>query len=77
MEINNASYLKTDDNKIINEKCIKWVKKMNDCLEVCTKSTGCNITGDTHKICKINNLDSYNKLNKHFEKVAHFDYSSV
>lgn len=68
------SYLKTDDNKIINESYIRWVKKMDDCLRVCTKSTGCDIketkkdTGkDTHKICKINNLDSYNKLNKHFE----------
>jgi hypothetical protein len=41
---------------------------MSDCLEVCIKSTGCNVkNGDTHKICKINNPDSYNKLNKHFE----------
>ena len=65
---NNISYLKTDDNKIINEKRLTWVKKMGDCLEVCLKSTGCNVKqGDTHKICKLYNLDSYNKLNKHFE----------
>jgi hypothetical protein len=65
----NNNYLKADDNKIINEKSIKWVKKMSDCLEVCTKSTGCNSVkyGDTHKICKLYNPDSYNKLNKHFE----------
>jgi hypothetical protein len=63
-----VSYLRVDDNKIINETCIRWVKKMDDCLHVCTKLTGCNISnGDTHKICKINNLDSYNKLVKHFE----------
>ena len=59
-------YLKTDDEKIINEKCIKWINKINDCLYVCTKSSGCVGIIDTHKICKINNLDSYNKLNKHF-----------
>lgn len=46
---------------------------MSDCLEVCTKSTGCSringdiINGDTHRICKVNNQDSYNKLNKYFE----------
>ena len=40
-------------------------KKMDECLSVCTKSTGCYI-GDTHKICKLNNLDSYNKLNNYF-----------
>jgi hypothetical protein len=61
-------YLKTDDNKIINEKSIKWVKKMGNCLAVCTKSVGCSTeNGGTHQICKLNNLDSYNKLNKHFQ----------
>lgn len=64
----NENWCKTDNNRIINEKYIRWVKKMNECLEVCMKSTGCNINdGTTHKICKINNPDSYNKLNKHFE----------
>lgn len=69
MEDNKTSYLKTDDNKIVNEKNIRWVKKMSECLEVCTKSIGChgNDYGDTHKICKLNNLYSYNELNKHFE----------
>ena len=64
-----TTYLRADDNKIINEKMIRWVKKMDDCLEVCVKSTGCkgDGNGDTHKICKLNNLHSYNKLNKHFE----------
>lgn len=63
------TYLKADDNKILNAKCIIWVKKMDECLEVCTKSTGCSISNnrDTHRICKVYNLDSYNKLNKHFE----------
>jgi hypothetical protein len=65
---NHPIYIKTDDNKIINENHIRWVKKLSDCLEVCTKSTGCNIQhNDTHKICKYNNLISYNNLNKHFE----------
>lgn len=41
---------------------------MSECLEVCTKSTGCNIkTFDTHKICKFNNEESYNKLNRYFD----------
>ena len=66
------SYIKTDDNEIINEKCIKWVKKIDDCLNVCTKSSGCNNSkfNDTHKICKINNPESYDKLNKHFTPSA-------
>jgi hypothetical protein len=68
MENNNTFYIKTDDNKIINEKHIRWVQKMSDCLQVCMKTTGCSLENkDTHKICKLNNLDSYNKLNKYFE----------
>ena len=68
MENNKNTYFKTDNNSIINERYITWVKKMNDCLEVCVKTNGCSIrSGDTHKICKFNNPDSYNKLNKEFE----------
>ena len=59
-------FLKTDDNRIINEKCIRWVKKMSDCLEVCTRSNGCAVSKHTHTICKSNNAESFNKLNKHF-----------
>ncbi len=60
-------YIKTDDNKIIRENCIRWVKKMNDCLEVCVKMNGCDIvSGDTHKICKKNTPESYELLNKWF-----------
>ena len=62
------SYLKADDNKIINEKCIRWVKKIDQCLHVCNKSEGCDVGIGTHKICKSNNPDSYDKLNKHFEE---------
>jgi hypothetical protein len=67
MENNKISYLKTDDNRIINEKCIVWVKKMHECLEICTKQIGCYVGDGTHKICKVNNIDSYNKINKNFE----------
>ncbi len=62
-----TKYLKADDNKIINETNIIWVKKMNDCLYVCTKTTGCCSTIDAHKVCKLNSPESYAKLNTHFE----------
>ena len=67
MENNTNSYIKTDNKMIINEKCIRWVKKMDDCLELCSKLEGCQIGRDTHKICKINTPDSYYKLNVLFE----------
>jgi hypothetical protein len=66
MNHNKVSFLKTDDNKIINENCIRWVKKINDCLEICTKSDGCE-SNNTHKICKLTNFHSYNKLEQFFK----------
>jgi len=65
---NKDLYFKADDSKVINGKYITWLKKMDECLEVCTKSNGCSIeNGQTHKICKLNNPGSYDKLNKLFE----------
>ena len=66
MENNKITYIKVDDNKIINEKMIRWVTKMGDCLEICTKSDGCREKLTTHRICRLYNEEGYNKLNKHF-----------
>ena len=41
---------------------------MDECLEVCTKSDGCKGGADTHKICKLNNQNSYEKINRFFVK---------
>jgi len=65
--INANEYIKTDKNKVVNQNHIRWVKKMNDCLEVCTKPDGCFIGKDTHRICKLYTPDSYNKLNRLFD----------
>ena len=67
MDKNQVSYIKIDDNKIINETNIRWVKKMNECLEVCIRFDGCVAKVNTHEICKLNSPDSYHKLNRHFE----------
>ena len=61
--MNSSNFVKVDDNKIVNEKSIKWIKKMDECLEICTKTTGCTAKIDTHRICKSNNPSSYDKLN--------------
>ena len=65
---NNNNYIKTDDNKVINEKSIKWIKKMDECLLICTKSTGCIANkSHAHSICKVSNPTSYDFLNQFFK----------
>jgi hypothetical protein len=56
---NKDNIKKADNNKIINEKCIVWVTKMDDCFEVCTKSTDCSVSNrDTPITCKKYYLDN-------------------
>jgi len=63
------SYIKADNNIIINEKFIRWVKQIDECLHVCSLASGCSIRHyETHPICRINNPDSYNKLIEKFNK---------
>lgn len=64
-------YIKADDDVIINEKHIRWVKKINDCMEICSKQSGCSLNNngkETHKVCKINNLESFLRLDKKFNR---------
>ena len=61
-----TTYIKADNNHVINEKYIRWIKKMGDCLEVCTKTDGCVIKKDTQSVCKLYSLEGFNRLNKHF-----------
>jgi ribulose 1,5-bisphosphate carboxylase large subunit-like protein len=63
---NNKIFIKVDDEKIINMNCIRWVKKMDECLQICSKANGCTGNVDTHKVCKNTNADSYRILNRYF-----------
>jgi hypothetical protein len=63
---NIQTFIKVDDNKVVNENAIRWVKKMDECLAICAKQLGCSGDGDTHKVCKISNPESYERLNRHF-----------
>ena len=65
---NKNTYLKTDDNRILNQTSILWAKKMSECFEVCMVSKGCKVGLNTHTICKSNNPMSYNILNAHFDE---------
>lgn len=66
MNTDKVSFVKTDKNILINEMCIRWIEKMDECLEVCIKTDGCIKQFDTHKICKSHSPDSYEKLNSKF-----------
>ena len=68
MNTNSSSFLRTDNNAIIRENAILWVKKMDECLQICMKTNGCDGIKDTHNICKIKNPTSYYKLNAHFQE---------
>ena len=61
-KINFDNYIRVEGQKYINLKLIHWIKQIDECYSICTKSTGCS-DDETHKICKLNNPTSYNKIN--------------
>ena len=69
MEKEPISYISTDDGKIINERHIIWIKKMNNCLEICSKKFGCYGKSDTDSVCREFSLKSFNKLNNNFKNI--------
>ena len=54
------------EDKVISERHIRWVKKIDECLQICSKSNGCD-KYSIHDLCRYSNYDSYMKLNKLFE----------
>lgn len=57
------SFIRVTDNKIVNEKAITWVRKMDECIYICTSSNGCNM-GATHIVCNYKYPEDYTKLNE-------------
>lgn len=56
-------YVQAEGGKYINPNFIYWIKQIDECYNLCTKSTGCyDDTSGTHKICKSKNPTGYNKI---------------
>lgn len=63
-------FLKTDDNTCVNENAIYWMRKLDKCIYVCTRSVGCGyhpIQGHTHKICEDVSTESFRHLLTQFQ----------
>jgi hypothetical protein len=63
----NRDYIQTDNNVYLNTKYIRWIKKMNECVEICSRFDGCVHGFSTHSVCKKYSSESYKKLNEMIE----------
>jgi hypothetical protein len=63
-----SQFIKLNDNTIINENYIQWMKKIGDCIYMCNKVYGCDEATlyGAHRICKTENLKTYSKIEKYF-----------
>jgi len=61
------NFIKTDE-KMINVQYIRWIWKFTNCMEVCTKSNGCEVFKNTHRVCKDISPISYQKLDQLFDE---------
>jgi hypothetical protein len=66
VNISGQKFVKTSDTTLINLQHIRWVKKIDRCLEICNKMDGCTAGRDTHPVCQYNNPEVYAWLNKYF-----------
>ena len=62
MENNCQELIKMDDGLVLNIRNIRWIKKVHDCMYICSKDNGNNIS-TSHVIC-----NSREKNEKTFEK---------
>lgn len=62
-------FIKTDDNIVVNKNCIRWVQKVNECMEICTMFNGCTAGVTTMRLCKNIYPKDYETLNKLFEPI--------
>ena len=67
VNISGQKFVKASDNTLISVKHIRWVKKIDRCLEICSKPHGCIIGQDTHQVCQYNNPDAYAWLGQYFQ----------
>jgi len=59
----NTDFIRFDDGLLLNTKYIRWIKKVHDCMYICTNSDGCS-QRTSHVICSSNE-----KQQKDFERI--------
>lgn len=66
-EERNTDFIKFNDDLVLNKKYIRWIKKVHDCMYICTKSDGCN-NWSSHVICSSNENQKkdFDKINQIF-----------
>lgn len=64
--IANPPYIKVSNDKLINQNAITWIRRIEECMYICTRSDGCDLVKSTHKICKFDNPTGYNRVDNLF-----------
>lgn len=61
--IGEENYVKAD-NRLINQRSIRWVEHEKGCIFICSKKEGCQKFNGTFEVCK--GSDDYERLLKTF-----------
>jgi len=64
---NNENFIKVDGDRILNVNFIRWIKKTDECFNICSRMDGCyssdkSIFINTHSVCKSTNSESHHKI---------------
>jgi hypothetical protein len=63
----NTDFIKIEGGLILNVNHIRWIRKVHDCMYICTKSDGCT-SNTSHVICGSNEQQNndFERLNTMF-----------
>ncbi len=62
-----AKYIRTDNGTLIHERAILWMRRVEECIHLCSRTVGCSehpVQGNTHRICKDFSPETYNRLKR-------------
>jgi hypothetical protein len=59
-------FLCTDDDIAVNENNIVWVKRIRNCMHICTNTNGCIVKKNTHPVCQDFQPESFARLENLF-----------
>jgi len=63
-----SEFILCDGDRLINTNHIRWIQRMYETMEICTKQTGCTLGRDTIKVSKLLHPQSYSRLNMMFNE---------
>ena len=63
---NKPTFIISDSGIAINPNFIRWIKQVDNCMEICTRFDGCMVGTNTIQVCENVNKINFDKIHSDF-----------